>query len=120
MLTSVFLIEVKPTEGHELEEMESAIAEEIARLAAEGPAPEEMERVKNQLEMEFLESVESLQDRASALNRYRYLVGDPGYLERDLQRYRDVTPEAVAQAAAALVPERRLVIRVRPAGADPK
>ena len=114
-LGSLFIVELKPTEGHTLEALEAAVLEELARLAKEGPTPAELERVRNQLEMSFLESLESLQGRASLLNRYESLVGDPGYLQADLERYRAVTAAEIQQAAARLTAERMGTIRVRPA-----
>ena len=40
--------------GHTLAELESVIVEEIARLAAEGPTDEEMERGRAQAESQFV------------------------------------------------------------------
>ncbi|MCB9766478.1 MAG: insulinase family protein [Alphaproteobacteria bacterium] len=112
--SSLFLIEAKPTEGHTVEELEAVIAEELAALAAGGPTEAELERARNQYEMSFLQRMESLQARASALNRYYVLTGDPGYVDQDLARYQSATADGVQQAAAALTPERRLSLRVRP------
>ncbi|MCB9795808.1 MAG: insulinase family protein [Alphaproteobacteria bacterium] len=117
-LSSLFMIDAKPAEGHSLEELEGVIMEELARLATEGPTEAEMERARNRYEMATLRSLESLQARASALNRYNVAVGRPDYLEEDLARYRDATPEGVMQAAASLSAERRCVIRVTPVAAE--
>jgi len=114
MLSSVFIIETKPTEDHTLEELEVAISEELSRLAEEGPTEQELTRVKNQLEVDFVRSLESLHGRASRLNRYHYLTGDPGWLQQDLNRYRQVTVEDVQAAAATLTERRRTLVRVRP------
>lgn len=117
MLGSVFVITAKPAEGHTLKEIEVAVDRELSRLAADGPTPEELERARNQYEMDFLGNLESLQARASALNRYRYMLGDPGGMQRDLDRYRQATAEDVRQAAARLTPDRRAVVHVVPAEA---
>lgn len=114
LLGSLFLIEAKPTDGHSLPALEDTIRAEVARLAAEGPTPAEMERVRNQLELSFLQALESLQGRASLLNRYQSLVGDPGHLQADLDRYRAVTAADVQAAAARLTPERAAILRVHP------
>jgi len=114
-LSSIFLIEALPSPGHTLEELETAITEELARLGKDGPTPAEMERVHNAVEVSFIRGLESLQARATALNHYRALVGEPGWANQDLARYRAADADSVRAAAARLTPERRAVIRVRPA-----
>jgi zinc protease len=111
---SVFLIEALPAEGHTVEEVEEAVAAELALLATEGPTEEELARVKNNLNVGFLQSLESLQSRASALNRYRVLTGDPDWVDEDLARYEAVSIDDVKAAAASLNPDRRGILRVRP------
>lgn len=114
MLSSLFMVDLMPAEGHTLEELEAAAMEEIAKLAEEGPTAEEMERVLNQIRVGSLYGLESLQARASTLNRYHYLVGDADYLATDLERYAKVTPEDVKKAAAALTMERAARLHVVP------
>ena len=111
---SVFMVEALPTEGHTVEEIEEAVAAELALLATDGPRPEELLRVKNQLNVGFLQSLEALQSRASALNRYRVLTGDPDWVDEDLARYEAVTIDDVKAAAASLNTDRRGILRVRP------
>ncbi len=113
-LGSIFLVTVMPAEGHTLEEVEAAVQEEIARLAKDGPTPEELDRARTRIEVDFLRRVERLQDRATALNRYWAITGAPGGFQADLDRYRNATAEGVRQAAARLTPERAAIIRVRP------
>jgi len=113
-LSSVFIIEGKPTPEHTIEEMEATIMEELTRLAEEGPTDEELERAKNQTSMSFLRNLENLRSRASILNRYHVLTGEPDYLEKDLERYRVATKQSVQAAAATLNTERLATLRVRP------
>jgi zinc protease len=114
-LESLFLIDAKPAEGHTMEELEAVISEELERLADEGPTTAELERAVNQLEVDFLRNLESLQARASALNRYQALVGDPGWIDRDLARYREVTAADVQHICRThLSSARRAIIRVHP------
>jgi zinc protease len=57
--------------------------------------------------------------RTQQLLYYDYLARDPGYLERDLARYRAVTGEAVAGAVRALGDGRvRLVVHPRRSGKE--
>lgn len=116
--SSIFMVDFKPAEGHTVEEIEAIVLEEIARLAAEGPTEEELERVLNTYELSFVQGLESLDARASALNRYQYLVGKPDYLAQDLARYSAATNEGIQGAAAALVRDNACIFRVFPETRD--
>jgi zinc protease len=106
--------------GHTLGEIERAILEEIARLAAEGPTEDEMERGRVQAESQFifrLQTVGGFGGKSDQLNAYNVLCGDPGFFARDLDRYRRATRESVQQAAATyLRPDRRVALSVVPRG----
>jgi predicted Zn-dependent peptidase len=117
LYSSIFMIQALPTEGNTIEDLETVILEELAKLAADGPTPEELERVVNQYEVGFLESLESLSGRASALNRYYWLTGTPDYIATDLARYTNATADAIQAVAAELTLDRAAVMRVRPEAA---
>ena len=112
--SGLFLIEALPAEGAALAEVEAAIMAELSRLATEGPTPEELERTRNQRAHAMVRSLESLDERASMLNRYRYQVGRPDFLADHLAAYAAVDAAAVRAAAATLSVERRAVVRVLP------
>jgi len=118
LLSSLFMVSAKPSEGHTIEEIEVALSEELARLAADGPTAEEMDRVRNAMQVDFLERLEPLRARASSLNRYRYLTGDAGYVQQDVDRYTALTAADVQAAAATLTESRRCLIRVWPDDAE--
>jgi zinc protease len=87
--------------GRTLTELQRAIVDEIARLAAEGPSEDEVERGRVQSEAQFmfrLQTVGGFGGKSDQLNAYNVFLGDPGYFDRDLQRYRAVT-RASLQAA---------------------
>lgn len=113
-LGSLFFMELVPAEGVDCEAAESAAQAELSRLASEGPTEAELSRVKAQLRVDFLRSLESLQTRATLLNRYRVATGDPGFVAQDLARYEAVDADAVKRAAAMLSEARRAIIRVHP------
>jgi zinc protease len=113
-LSGIFAVSGKPAGEQTIEELEASLQAHVDRLASDGPTPAELDRVRNQLEVEFIEGLEELQRRASALNRYHYLTGDPGYVEKDLARYRALTAKDIQDAAATLTEARRCILRVRP------
>lgn len=117
LYSGLFLIEAVPAEGHTVDALEAAITEELQRLAAQGPTAEELAAARNQIELAMLQGLEPLQGRASALNRYRYHVGRPDYVDAHLAAYAAVDAAAIQAAAAALSVERRAIIRVRPEAA---
>ena len=67
------------------------------------------------IESGFVRRLESVRERASLLNMYQAELGDPGYAQRDLDRYRQATSEGIrAMAAKVLDPKARVIIRVIP------
>jgi zinc protease len=62
-----------------------------------------------------LEPVGGFGGRAAHLNDYHWERGDPGYLEKDLERFRALTPADVRTAAMAwLANDRRVALTVTP------
>ena len=73
--------------GHTLAELEAVIVEEIARLAADGPTDDEIERGRVQAEAQFmfrLQTVGGFGGKSDQLNAYNMFLGDPGFFDRDL------------------------------------
>ena len=117
-LAGLFVVTATPKPGQSPEKVLAAIDEEIARLAAKPPTQAELTRAKNRTEAAMifgLEPVGGFGGRAATLNSYYLLTGDPGFLEKDLARYRGVTGEQVRQAAAKyLRKDARVVLTVVP------
>jgi zinc protease len=106
--------------GHTLGELEQAILQEIARLAAEGPTDEEIERGRVQTETQFmyrLQTVGGFGGKSDQLNAYNVFLNDPAFFDRDLARYQVVTHASLQQAAARyLDPARRVTLSIVPQG----
>ncbi|NUQ75165.1 MAG: insulinase family protein [Polyangiaceae bacterium] len=120
-LGSQFVVEAIAAPDVTPEKLEEAMDIEIAKIAAEAVKPEELSRAKNQFETAFVTRLQSVVQRASILNQYEAQRGDPGYAERDLQRYRDVTAEALlATAKKTLDPKARVILHVVPKAAPPE
>jgi zinc protease len=87
--------------GHALEEIEHIVLEEIDRVAAAGPRDDEMERGRVQAEAQFvfrLQTVGGFGGKSDQLNAYNVFRRDPGFFDRDLARYQEVTHETLRQA----------------------
>uniref|UniRef100_A0A832MIJ2 Insulinase family protein n=1 Tax=Eiseniibacteriota bacterium TaxID=2212470 RepID=A0A832MIJ2_UNCEI len=119
-LDGMFTLYATARPGHHLDELQRVFDEEIARLAAEGPTAREIERVKNQVEAQFLDAMERVggfDGKADRLNHYAYFLGEPDSFEKDLARYRAVTPADVQRVARTYMKERhRVVLSVVPTG----
>jgi zinc protease len=120
-LASTFLIEATPKPGVSLDRLEKEIDEELARIAETPPSAEELQRAKNKIEAHAvfrLEPVGGFGGRAATLAAYQVRTGDPGFLEKDLARYRSLTAEDISAAARTwLKKDARVVLRVVPEGA---
>jgi predicted Zn-dependent peptidase len=108
-------LDVKTSGGVEVPQIEAAVDEELARFAADGPTPEEMERAQAQLEREWLDRLGTVAGRADELCRFAVLFGDPQLALTAVDRVLDVTAEEVrAVAQARLRPENRAVLVYEP------
>ncbi|AKV02095.1 protease, insulinase family/protease, insulinase family [Labilithrix luteola] len=114
-LGSRFEIGVIARPGVSLEKLEAAIDKELEAIRRKPIADEELERSKNLVETAFVMRLEGVRERASLLNMYQAEVKDPGFVQKDLDRYRSATKEGIQKAAEAyLLPNARVVLRVVP------
>jgi len=106
--------------GHDLSELQRVIDDEVKKVAATGPTEREVGRAQNTFEAQFLarmERVGSVGGKADQLNFYNYFVGTPDFFQRDLDRYRKVTPADVQRVARQyLAGAHRVVLSVVPQG----
>jgi zinc protease len=106
--------------GRTLHELQLAILRTLDAFIAEGPTSGEMERCLAQAEANFiyrLQTVGGFGGKSDQLNAYNIFMGDPGYFDRDLDRYRNVTPAAMQRVARSwLAPERCVSLSVVPKG----
>ncbi len=116
---SFFEIVATAAPGRSLQELERAIAAELEALVQDGPTPVEMERCLAQAETHFmfrLQTVGGFGGKGDQLNAYNVFFGDPGYFERDIDRYRAATPAALQAAARRWLTSGRVTLSVVPRG----
>jgi zinc protease len=80
--------------------METAVREEVERLATVGTTQRELERSINGIETGFVDALQTVGGfggKADRLNLYEFYVGDPGFVERDLARYSAITTDALRE-----------------------
>ena len=117
-LDSNFMIIATARPGETLDKIQGVIDEEIDKLRAAPPEPREMQRALNQIEANFyrgMERVGGFGGKANQLNAYYRATGTPDYFQKDLDRYRALTPADIKAAVEKYLPkDRRVELSVLP------
>ncbi|HEX3772085.1 MAG TPA: pitrilysin family protein [Polyangiaceae bacterium] len=115
VLGSDFEIDALVRPGVDPAKVEKAILAEVAKVRDREVTAEELDRARNAYEMVFVDRLQSVQERASLLNMYQAETGDPGYAQKDLDRYRNATAKDVlAYAKKVLLPDAQVVLTIVP------
>jgi len=110
-----FEIAYSAMQGHTLAEIEKVVDDELDKLRAEPPTPDEIERARNQVKTDLLKGMEPLSGLATRLLYYDVFAGEPGYLRRDLERYDATTPEILGTWMKKILTKKaRVVVTVEP------
>ncbi len=111
-----FSIDARVKSGHDVAELLPLVQAELDAIRRDGPTAVELERAQRRFVAGRVRAIERLGSRADLLNSYQTFLGDPGFLAKDLARYRAVTPEMVkAFANAYLLDGHRLELTTVPA-----
>ena len=116
--SSLYLFAI-PKPGRTTEEIRRAIRAEIKRFAADGPSPEEMEKLHNSLVNDAVRGRQSSMYRAQMLAEYALYDNDPGLFNTESERYLAVTAEEIRRSVAEyLDTDNHSLIEVEPAPED--
>jgi zinc protease len=119
-LSGFFQIISTAAPGHTLAELEDQVTRELESMASSGPTGEELGRSHAQAEAHFVYRVQTVGGfggKSDQLNQYNVFVGDPGYFERDLERYRSATPESIRDTCGRFLAGRpRVALSIVPRG----
>ncbi len=114
-LSGQFTIEITARPKVSLDEIERVVDAELEKLVKEPVTEAELSRAKNDYETSFVKGLESVENRASQLNAYQTYLGDPGYLQKDLERYRAVSRDSLHGVAKSVLDlDARVVLRIVP------
>jgi len=101
--------------GRDRDSLETKFFAEVDRMASDPVSDEELTKVKNQIEAQFVFGLEQIQDRATAVGNAALVGGDPAAAARRIERLRMVSKEDIRRVAAAyLTKENRTVVWVLP------
>jgi zinc protease len=112
-LGSVFSIQATARPGVKLATLEQAIDAELEKLRSDGPTPAELQRARTGAESGIIRGLETLGGFggvADRLNQYNHFLGNPDYLQTDIERYRKATAESVRAVARQLTSNSRVVV----------
>ncbi|HEY0765310.1 MAG TPA: pitrilysin family protein [Pyrinomonadaceae bacterium] len=112
----VFQVTVTPRPEHSLTELEGAVDQVIQKFLAEGPTPEELQKAKAGLELNFLRGLESNLGKANQLISGAVFYNNPGQFSVDYQKTLAVTAADVKRVANQYLSRSRVVLSVVPKG----
>ncbi|HEX2059855.1 MAG TPA: pitrilysin family protein [Thermoanaerobaculia bacterium] len=107
--TGLMLLQATAREGVAIEQIETAIDEEIAHLAVSAITEDELTRAKNRAEIEYAHQLETFDARADLLGMMATYFDDPHKIESWLDPYRAATADDLAHVARKyMIPENRV------------
>ncbi len=117
-LSSMYTIVATARPGQSLDKILAVIDEELDKLRTTPPDAREMTRALNQTEANFYRSMERVGGfggKANQLNSYYRSTGQPDFFQKDLDRYRAVTPADIKAVVEKYLPkDRRVELSVVP------
>lgn len=110
----MLVADVKP--NTDISRVEAILAEELARLLAEGPTQAELTRARTSTRASFIRSMESLSSKASLLAESQTYLGDANAWKVGYARYEAATPLQVRDAGRAWLTAGDYVLHILPFG----
>jgi zinc protease len=105
-----FKLQVLPYPGKTLEEMETLIRRALATFENEGVKEEDLARFRAKMESQMISGLETVHGKAAQLAQYNVMLGNPNYIQKDLERYQKVTAEDVMRVYRTYIRDRKAVI----------
>jgi zinc protease len=118
-VASTFLVMATARPGVEPAALEAALLEHLERAGAASPSPEDFDRSRNRMLTEHFSGLQKLDNRADLLSLFTTYFDDPGGVEREADRYREIEPDELrALAAERFTASERVVVTVVPRNAS--
>ena len=96
---NLFVVQGKPRAPHAVGELEAGIDAEIEALKRNPVSAAELEKVKNQIKMDFLRDLSSNEGIAAKLSYAEAVAGDFRFVMHHLETIDTITPEEIMQTA---------------------
>ncbi len=111
-----FGVIITPRPGHSLTDLEAAADAILGKLKADGPTAEEIQRATAGLELSFVSNLQSNLGKSFTLADGAGFHDDPGYFQKEYQRYLAVTPADVKRVANKYLTGGRVILSIVPVG----
>jgi len=85
--------------GGDIDELETALQTEIAKVRNELIGEKEFQKLKNQIENDFVTGNSTVAARAESLANYHMYFGDANLINNEIERYMAVTREDIKRVA---------------------
>jgi zinc protease len=106
-----------PKPDKDLSKIRDVIMHEVADIAKNGPDPNEMQKVNNQLVNDAIRTRQSSMSRAQQIAEFALYDGDPSLINSELEELLAVTPDQIREAVNKyLNTENRALLDIVPAG----
>ncbi len=106
--------------GVDLADLEGAVDAQIQRVQQELMSEEEFQKLRNQIEADFITGNSSIVGVAESLANYHMYFGDANLINTEIQRYLEVTREDIQRVANKyFIPTNRVVLYYLPKPAQP-
>ena len=114
-LGSTFIVAATAADGHTTDEVVDGVLRGLRSVLDRAPPEaDEVSAAVTQYEAQFYGRLETIAGKAGTLASYLFHTGTPGFLQRDLQRYLDLTPEQVRSMAAVTLRKPYAALHIRP------
>ncbi len=110
----LFELWVSAREGVSMTRLRPRVERAIRRLQRELVPEAELDKVKNRLELGFLEGIETIPGKAEQIGFGRLVAGDPAHAFERLEAYRRARPEDLRRVARAIFGAAHVAIHVEP------
>lgn len=108
---NAFMIIVHPLKGHRLGEIEKAVYSELERLKKEPVSENELEKIRNQVNADFLWGLKSNFGLAHTLAFFELLAGDWRYILTHSKKVEGIGADDIMSVAQRyFIPENRIVV----------
>jgi zinc protease len=118
-LAGEFSIQVLPYPGTTLKEVQDIVQQSLKEFEEKGVSEEAIKRFKAQYELQLMENLQTVSGKASSLASYYTFTGNANFIQKDLERYQNVTTKDVMDAFNKYIKNKPAVyLTVYPKGQD--
>lgn len=113
-LGGLFRLEAMAQPGKSIDVVEKETNAEIERIKQTPPTVEEVNRAFNWYKSSLISVLQTVYGKGELISTYSGLMNDPNFFQKDIDRYRKVTPADVQRVANKYLNKNRLVITYLP------